>query len=71
MKKVAKLVTVCVTTRVIVDDSLSKTQVVEIARMRLINNLHSDLHDNVISVVEDVAQPYNAKNDVIKVFGLV
>ena len=57
--KVAKLVTVSIVTRVIVNEDASELEIIESATENIINQVHNDLLDNIESIVEDTECPYN------------
>lgn len=62
--KVAKLVTVSVTTRVVVEDNASDEQIMEDAMFRCLINLQNDgICDHLESVVDDTEMPFNSKEE--------
>lgn len=63
MSKVAKLVTVILITRVIVDNNASEEEILEIAKPRLRQKLNDEMFENIESIVNDVDSPYDEKND--------
>ncbi len=58
--KVAKLVSITLMTRIVVEDTAKHHEIEEIARNRFINNLETDLSDNIDSIVDDLECPYIA-----------
>ena len=63
MAKVAKLVTVEVTTRVIVDENDSEEKIMEVALPRLIRNLNeSGCMDNLVDIIDDEECPFGSFN---------
>lgn len=63
MKKVAKLVRVMVTTRIIVDENASEDEIMETALPRLLDNLQSNAFENIEEIVDDVEVPYDPDMD--------
>jgi hypothetical protein len=58
MSKVAKLVTVSLMVRVIVDDAASESDILEAARPNLIEKFRSELGENLESIEDDTECPY-------------
>jgi hypothetical protein len=63
MGKVAKLVRVMVTTRVIVDDNASEDEIMETALPRLLDNLQTNAFENIEDIVDDTEVPYDPDMD--------
>ncbi len=63
MAKVAKLVRVMVTTRVIVDDNASEDEIMETALPRLLDNLQTNAFENIEDIVDDTEVPYDPDMD--------
>ena len=63
-KKIAKLVTVSVTTRVVVDEGATDEQIMEVALPKQINNLQNDgCLDHLESIEYDTECPYGTYNN--------
>jgi hypothetical protein len=65
MKKVAKLVTVSFTTRMIVDESASENEIIELSKARFINKVNSEISEHIESIEDDEECPYDANFDTI------
>jgi hypothetical protein len=66
MGKVAKLVRVMITTRIIVDDNASEEEIMEIALPRLLDNLYTivdNAFENIEEIVDDTEVPYDPDMD--------
>ena len=63
MGKVAKLVRVIITTRIIVDDNASEEEIMEIALPRLLDNLYTNAFENIEEIVDDTEVPYDPDMD--------
>jgi hypothetical protein len=61
--KVAKLVRVMITTRIIVDDNASEKEIMEIALPRLLDNLYTNAFENIEEIVDDTEVPYDPDMD--------
>lgn len=61
--KVAKLITVSLVTRVIVDSESSEVDIANAAKDALKEQIENDIHDNVESIVDDTECPYDPNND--------
>ena len=61
--KVAKLVRVMITTRIIVDDNASEKEIMEIALPRLLDNLYTNAFENIEEIVDDTEVPYDQEMD--------
>jgi hypothetical protein len=68
MGKIAKLVSVTLKTRVIVEDNLSEEQIFELAKPRLSNNLSTNGFENLEEIVDDIECPYDKDFDNIYPF---
>jgi len=71
MTKIAKLVTVSVTTRVIIEDTDDDEKIMKIAMPRLIQNLNEDgILDHFESIEDDKEMPFNENSDHDRFFGV-
>ncbi len=61
--KVAKLVRVMITTRIIVDDNASEEEIMEIALPRLLDNLYTNAFENIEEIVDDTEVSYDPDMD--------
>ena len=61
--KVAKLVRVMITTRIIVDDNASEEEIMEIALPMLLDNLYTNAFENIEEIVDDTEVPYDPDMD--------
>ena len=61
--KVAKLVRVMITTRIIVDDNASEKEIMEIALPRLLDNLYTNAFENIEEIVDDTEVSYDPDMD--------
>ena len=58
MTKVAKLVTISLMTRVIVDENATDEQIVEAAKSKFIEKINNEALENLEDIVEDTECPY-------------
>ena len=63
MTKIAKLVAVSLMTRVIVDDSVTDEEILQIARPRFIDKITTELGEHIESIEDDTECPYDDKFD--------
>lgn len=63
MGKVAKLVTITMTTRVIVDENASESDIIELASIRMSEKIQHEFNENLESIVDDTECPYNPEWD--------
>ncbi len=63
MSKVAKLVRVTLTTRVIVDENANESDIIDLALPRLVNSLTNDTSENIDDIIDDVECPYDSSWD--------
>jgi hypothetical protein len=63
MGKVAKLVTITMTTRVIVDENASESDVIEQASIKMSENIQHEFNENLESICEDTECPYDPEYD--------
>ena len=61
--RVAKLVTVEVTTRVIVEDTATEEEIMTAAMPRLAINLQQNGSEGLVSIQDDIEVPYNGEFD--------
>jgi len=59
----SKLVYVSLVTRVVVDDNASDDLILECAKVKLIDKITNELHENVEDIVDDVEIPYDVEFD--------
>ena len=63
MGKVAKLVTITMMTRVIVDENASESDIIELASIRMSEKIQHEFNENLESIVDDTECPYNPEWD--------
>jgi hypothetical protein len=63
MGKVAKLVTITMTTRVIVDENASESDVIEQASIKMSEKIQHEFNENLESICEDTECPYDPEYD--------
>jgi len=59
MAKVAKLVYVSFLTRVVVEDTATDDEILDIARPKFIDKVRTELHENLEEIINDTEVPYN------------
>jgi hypothetical protein len=59
MAKIAKLVRVSFTTRVVVEDTASVDEIIEVARPRFKKQMDLELYENLEEIVVDTECPYD------------
>ncbi len=64
MPLIAKLVITNIVTRVIVEDNATKDQILNAAKVLIIESINEDLEQHVEEIMDDTEQPYNNNNDV-------
>jgi hypothetical protein len=63
MSKVAKLVTITMKTRIIVDENASECDIIELASIRMSEKIQHEFNENLESIVDDIECPYNPEFD--------
>jgi hypothetical protein len=63
MGKVAKLVTITMSTRVIVDENASESDIIELASIRMSEKIQHEFNENLESIEDDTECPYNPEWD--------
>jgi len=63
MSKVAKLVSVSLMTRVIVDEGASESEILELAGIKLAEKIQHELTEHLEEIEDDVECPYNPEFD--------
>ena len=63
MGKVAKLVTITMSTRVIVDENASESDIIELASIRMSEKIQYEFNENLESIEDDIECPYNPEFD--------
>lgn len=63
MGKVAKLVTITMSTRVIVDENASESDIIELASIRMSEKIQHEFNENLESIVDDTECPYDPEWD--------
>jgi hypothetical protein len=63
MRKVAKLVTVTMTTRIIVDENATEEQIIELASIKMSEKIQEEFNQNIESIQDDNECPYDAEFD--------
>jgi hypothetical protein len=63
MGKVAKLVTITMKTRVIVDENASESDVIEQASIKMSEKIQHEFNENLESICEDTECPYDPEYD--------
>jgi hypothetical protein len=63
MGKVAKLVTITMTTRIIVDENATKEQIIELASIKMSEKIQEEFDQNIESIQDDNECPYDAEFD--------
>lgn len=61
--KVAKLVTVSLTTRIIVEEGQSESDILELAQMKFIEKIESEIHEHLESIVDDTECPFDESDE--------
>jgi hypothetical protein len=59
MSKVAKLVSVSLMTRVIVDENASESEILELAGIKLAEKIQNELTEHLESIEDDIECPYD------------
>ena len=59
MSKVAKLVSVSLMTRVIVDEGASDSEILELAGIKLSEKIQNELTEHLESIEDDIECPYD------------
>lgn len=63
MSKVAKLVSVSLITRVIVDENATDEQILELAKAKFMDKLNTELGEHVEDIADDTECPYDKEFD--------
>jgi hypothetical protein len=63
MGKVAKLVSVSLMTRVIVDENASETEILELAGIKLAEKIQHELTEHLEEIEDDIECPYDPAFD--------
>ena len=63
MGKVAKLVTITMTTRIIVDEDASEMDIIEKASIRMSEKIQHEFNENLESICDDIECPYDPETD--------
>jgi hypothetical protein len=63
MSKVAKLVTITMKTRILVDENASESDIIELASIRMSEKIQHEFNENLESIVDDIECPYNPEFD--------
>jgi hypothetical protein len=63
MSKVAKLVSVSLMTRVIVDENASESEILELAGIKLSEKIQNELTEHLESIEDDIECPYDPDFD--------
>jgi hypothetical protein len=59
MSKVAKLVTITMKTRIIVDENASESDIIELASIRMSEKIQHEFNENLESIEADTECPYD------------
>jgi hypothetical protein len=63
MSKVAKLVTITMKTRILVDENASESDIIELASIRMSEKIQYEFNENLESIEDDIECPYNPEFD--------
>lgn len=63
MGKVAKLVTITMKTRILVDENASESDIIELASIRMSEKIQYEFNENLESIEDDIECPYNPEFD--------
>lgn len=63
MAKVAKLVTISMMTRVVVDDDADDDFIINRSAMNFINKITNEIGEHIEEIVDDEECPYNPEED--------
>ena len=63
MKKIAKLVTVSLMTRVVVDEDATDTQILEQAKGHFIDKINTELNEHLEEILDDEEVPFDEAFD--------
>jgi hypothetical protein len=63
MTKIAKLVTVELTTRVVVNQNADEETILNTARTRFVDKILTELEENIVEIVDDTEFPYEPEYD--------
>lgn len=62
--KLAKLVYISLCTRVVVDDTSTDEQIIEVAKDRFIDKINTEFHENLEEIVDDIECPFDEDMDI-------
>ena len=63
MSKVAKLVTITMKTRILVDENASESDIIELASIKMSEKIQYEFNENLESIEDDIECPYNPEFD--------
>jgi hypothetical protein len=63
MSKIAKLVTITMKTRILVDENASESDIIELASIRMSEKIQHEFNENLESIEDDIECPYNPEFD--------
>ena len=63
MSKVAKLVTITMKTRILVDENASESDIIELASIKMSEKIQHEFNENLESIEDDIECPYNPEFD--------
>jgi hypothetical protein len=63
MSKIAKLVTITMKTRILVDENASERDIIELASIRMSEKIQHEFNENLESIEDDIECPYNPEFD--------
>ena len=63
MGKIAKLVTITMTTRIVVGEDASEADIIDIASIRMSEKIQHEFNENLGSIVDDMECPYDPEFD--------
>jgi len=63
MSKVAKLVTITMKTRILVDENASESDIIELTSIRMSEKIQYEFNENLESIEDDIECPYNPEFD--------
>lgn len=66
MKKVAKLVSISLITRVVVDENATDDEIIQASRANFINKIQVELGEHVEEIVDDEVVPFGEAPDDLK-----
>ena len=63
MSKVAKLVTITMKTRILVDENASESDIIELASIKMSEKIQYEFNENLESIEDDIECPYDPAFD--------